>query len=418
MTTIVDIVAGLTEGVAQKAPCQCATTADLGTSLYGLLIIDGYQTAINDRVLVKNQADATTNGIYNVSTGAWSRSVDFNDASDIVQGTFVYVINGATNALTEWQISTPNPLPGAAISFVLSSLSTTGYLKTDGSIASSGLQVFNGGVYVPGPFSANGGSFGGAITVQPPTLGLNPATKAYVDAAIAGITTFTMPSGSGALYFGDVLPAGWLWQDGASYSRASYPALVAALIRTATVTIDNGGSNLIHWAAHALKANRPVKFRTSGSLPSPLVANTTYYVVGGGTLLTGTFQISATPGGAAITTTSAGSGTHTGIFAPWGDGDGSTTFTVPNASGVVWRGLDDAGLYDVAHPFGGYQADALASHTHGVPLGNGAVQSGTNAVVTFATVGGGVAEQTSGQTPSASSETRMKNIAVPWIIKT
>jgi hypothetical protein len=78
---------------------------------------------------------------------------------------------------------------------------------------------------------------------------------------------------------------------------------------TSTVTISNASPGVISWTAHALVANRTVVFTTTGALPTGLVVGTTYYVKD--VLTANTFNVSATPGGAAINTSSAGSGTHT-----------------------------------------------------------------------------------------------------------
>lgn len=98
--TTTDILGGFTDGVAYKTPCRVATTGDLGTSLIGLLTIDGNVLEDGDRVLVWKQADATTNGIYSASSGAWSRVSDFNNTSAVAIGTQVYVAGGALYANT------------------------------------------------------------------------------------------------------------------------------------------------------------------------------------------------------------------------------------------------------------------------------------------------------------------------------
>lgn len=80
---------------------------------------------------------------------------------------------------------------------------------------------------------------------------------------------------------------------------------------SAVVTISNATPAVVTWAAHGLTIGSEVKFSTTGALPNPLVADTTYYIISAG-FLPGSFQISATLGGAAINTTTAGSGVHTG----------------------------------------------------------------------------------------------------------
>lgn len=86
--------------------------------------------------------------------------------------------------------------------------------------------------------------------------------------------------------------------------------------KSATVTISNATPAVVTWAAHGLTVGSEVKFSTTGALPSPLVAGTTYYIIAAG-FLPGAFQISATLGGVAINTTTAGSGVHTGTTATY-----------------------------------------------------------------------------------------------------
>ena len=63
-----------------KAPCRVATTANI--SLSGLQTIDGVSLIEGDRVLVKNQTAGANNGIYDVSSGAWTRAIDYTYGRD------------------------------------------------------------------------------------------------------------------------------------------------------------------------------------------------------------------------------------------------------------------------------------------------------------------------------------------------
>ena len=78
-----------------------------------------------------------------------------------------------------------------------------------------------------------------------------------------------------------------------------------------TVTITIASPGVVTWPNHPFPASAGVVFTTSGALPTGLVAGTTYYVVGA-SIAADTFQVSATPGGAAINTSGTQSGTHTG----------------------------------------------------------------------------------------------------------
>lgn len=88
---------GLTTSLAIKAPVKAATAA-AAAALSGLLIVDGYQSVAGDRILVKNQVDQKTNGIYNAAAGAWTRAKDSDGNLDWMQGTIVHVLNGTVSA--------------------------------------------------------------------------------------------------------------------------------------------------------------------------------------------------------------------------------------------------------------------------------------------------------------------------------
>ena len=78
-----------------------------------------------------------------------------------------------------------------------------------------------------------------------------------------------------------------------------------------TVAITIASPGVVTWTGHGLSADWPVRFTTTGALPTGLVSGTVYYVVGA-SIATNTFQVSATPGGAAINTSGSQSGTQTG----------------------------------------------------------------------------------------------------------
>lgn len=85
--------------------------------------------------------------------------------------------------------------------------------------------------------------------------------------------------------------------------------------RSNTVTISVGEPGVVTWAAHGLADGSSVKFETTGALPTGLVAGTTYYVVDADA---NSFSVSATPGGAPIDTTAAGTGVQTATATPAG----------------------------------------------------------------------------------------------------
>jgi microcystin-dependent protein len=150
----------------------------------------------------------------------------------------------------------------------------------------------------------------------------------------------SVPTGAVLDYAGYSAPAGYLLCDGAAVSRTTYSALWTALSASATVTITIASPGVVTWTAHPLQNGDPVRFSTTGALPTGLGTGITYFVVNA---TTNTFQVAATRGGAAINTSGSQSGTHTGIYAPNGYGDGSTTFNVPDLRGRVAAGRDNMG---------------------------------------------------------------------------
>lgn len=81
---------------------RAATTGNIVLS--GAQTIDGIALATGNRVLAKNQTAGKENGIYTVSTGAWTRTVDANTTAKLAAGISVYVEEGATNGKTQWQM--------------------------------------------------------------------------------------------------------------------------------------------------------------------------------------------------------------------------------------------------------------------------------------------------------------------------
>lgn len=104
-STPTDRLNGLTTSVAVKAPCRTVSTANI--TLAGLQTINGVLLAEDDRVLVKDQTAASENGIYNASTGDWTRSKDFDGNRDVVRGTLV-VSNTSTGIY--YRVTSEDPI--------------------------------------------------------------------------------------------------------------------------------------------------------------------------------------------------------------------------------------------------------------------------------------------------------------------
>ena len=103
-------VDSLASGLVPTSSCQCATTGFVNLSTGGLLVIDGYQTVAGDRVLVKTQDGSNANiqnGIYNASSGAWTRASDCAVGAN-VKGQLTFIENGTANGYKAFsQIASP-----------------------------------------------------------------------------------------------------------------------------------------------------------------------------------------------------------------------------------------------------------------------------------------------------------------------
>ena len=176
--------------------------------------------------------------------------------------------------------------------------------------------------------------------------------------------------------------SGWLAADGSAVSRTTYSDLFAAIVPslgTFTVTIASPG--VFTLANHGLNIGDHLFFTTTGALPTGLSPNTIYYVI---TVPdANTFTVTATPGGSAINTSGSQSGTHTCWFCPYGLGDGSTTFNLPDQRGRVPVGVSPGGkelVHALGHNDGRAQNLRGISHHHtGVYISSANNHLGTSA---------------------------------------
>ena len=90
---------------------------------------------------------------------------------------------------------------------------------------------------------------------------------------------------------------------------------VTATLNSRTVSSVNTGTEYLTASTATLFNGDPVKFTSTGSLPSGLVAGTVYYVINKDGAGAGTLQVSATFGGTAVNLTTTGSGTIT-LYGP------------------------------------------------------------------------------------------------------
>lgn len=116
------------QGIAWKASVRAATTAagTLASSFANGSVIDGVTLATGDRILVKNQATGTENGIYTVNaTGAPTRATDADTGAEMSQAA-VFVREGTTNADSAWVCSNDGTITLGTTSLTFVQFTTAG----------------------------------------------------------------------------------------------------------------------------------------------------------------------------------------------------------------------------------------------------------------------------------------------------
>lgn len=190
------------------------------------------------------------------------------------------------------------------------------------------------------------------------------------------------PTGTVVDFAGIVAPAGWLLTYGQAVSRATYASLFNLLnptLGTATISISSPG--LVGFTAHGMKTGDAVYFTTTGALPTGVSANTQYFAI---VMDANSFRLATSfanaLAGTAINTTGSQSGVHTLRRSPFGVGDGTTTFNVPDLRGRAIAGNDQMGGVSanrLTNATGSLDGDVLGAaggveshnHRHASPVG-------------------------------------------------
>jgi len=148
-----EYVDSLAAGLDPKASCRVATTSvdgdlnltDAPATVDGVTLVDG------DRVLVKNQTDATENGIYVFTSGTpntLTRSSDFDGtpAHEVSGGSFTFIEVGTSNQGTGWVLLGDGDLVVGTDDILWSQFSSLGVLTAgDGiTITSNKINVGEG----------------------------------------------------------------------------------------------------------------------------------------------------------------------------------------------------------------------------------------------------------------------------------
>ena len=182
-------VDSVAQGLDVKGSVRAATTTagTLATSFANGQVIDGVTLVTGDRILIKNQATQSENGIYTVNaSGAPTRATDM-DAGTEVPGAFTFVEEGSTLADTGWVCTTNAPVTLGTTAIVFAQFSGAGtYAAGNGLTLSGNTFSFN-------PTSTGGlqAASGGASVLLATNSGLGTTSSGLAVGAGTGIVVST-----------------------------------------------------------------------------------------------------------------------------------------------------------------------------------------------------------------------------------
>jgi len=167
----VDAVA---QGLQIKTPAQVATTGNI--TLSGEQTINGVTTS-SSRVLVKNQATASQNGIYVSSSSAWTRATDADTWAELVSA-YVFVTGGSTQASTGWVC---NVAPGGTLG--VTAVTWVQFSSAGSYTAGTGLTL-TGTQFSVTNTAVTAGSYGSSIAIPNFTVNAQGQLTAASTAAV------------------------------------------------------------------------------------------------------------------------------------------------------------------------------------------------------------------------------------------
>jgi hypothetical protein len=345
---------GPNPGLAIKQACRVATTANIVLS--GLQTIDGVALNANDRVLVWQQTDQTTNGIYNASTGGWTRSIDANSNALWASGMLVEVNLGTLYASNSFQVTTLDPivLGTSLVTFIAAhpvptsrNVNTTAPLTGGGALSSDKTLslTINSSLQVTG----------GALAVA----ALGAVSHKWVSSINAsGVPQLTQPA------FTDI---------SGSVAATQMPALTGDVTSSAGSVATTIAANVVTNAKAAQMGANTIKGNNTGGSANAadLTVAQTQALLGIGNQMPGT------------TTNDNASAGNVGefVYANTPDANATVTISIASPAVITWTG----------HPFINVTASGVAAVTFTT---TGALPTGLTASTVYYVVPGSITTNT------------------------
>jgi hypothetical protein len=180
--------------------------------------IDGVTLANGDRILVKNQATSSQNGVYTRTTDAvWTRIAELNETTEFQYGVQATIGGGTTNNGRKYYLFAGNTLNAGSHQWSLeipdAALLTGGPVTIGRDVVV--LNTTNTGISTLGGNTAHNSTFSGGVT-------LNRATT--LTAATGGTVNFT----------------GNITANGNNITKAGAGKVVVKNVRAGNLTVSNG----------------------------------------------------------------------------------------------------------------------------------------------------------------------------------
>lgn len=131
-------------GLDVKSSCRMATTANapLSSAYANGSVVDGVTLVTNDRILIKNQATGSENGIYKVNlSGAPTRALDADSNSEVTPGMFTFIEEGTVNGSTGWVMTNVGAVTLGTTALSFSQFSGAGQLTVNPPLSKVGNTI-------------------------------------------------------------------------------------------------------------------------------------------------------------------------------------------------------------------------------------------------------------------------------------
>lgn len=177
------------QGLDVKGSVLAATTGDI--TLSAPQTIDGVSVVVGDRVLVKNQAIASANGIYLVAAGSWTRTADMDAWSDF-PGAFTFVEEGTTQADSGWvcTVNAGGTLGTTPVTWSQFSGAGT-YTAGTGLTLSGGVFSITNTTVTAGSYGSASQSLSAVVNAQGQLTSLSAQSIAIANTQVSGLGTMS-----------------------------------------------------------------------------------------------------------------------------------------------------------------------------------------------------------------------------------